>query len=98
MGGWLWIDDGDDDMAQVPKGLQAIARGKAQGNFRITPWSTAGSLHLSSPVAVQAFGDNVKGEPWTVNGVSGDEYAWIGYQGNAYYVARPKLTNVKLST
>ena len=95
-GGYLHI--GDDEAMKIPDGMQAIARARASGNFRVTPWSTAGSIPLVSSVTVQALGDGIQGERYTIDGISGDEYAVIGYRGNVYYVARPRLTNIRLST
>lgn len=96
MGGYLTI--GEEDSMKIPDGMQAIARARASGNFRVTPWTTAGSIPVSSAVTVQALGDGVQGEIYTINGIKGNEYAVIGYRGNLYYVARPKLTNIKLAT
>lgn len=97
-GGSVQIEE-DDDM-QIPAGLkhytQAIVG--AGNRVRLDPMSAVGSRVLEKTVFVQVYGDGVKGEPYDLGAVKGDEYTWIGAYGETGFVASPLVVDRQLTT
>jgi hypothetical protein len=86
-----------EDDVTIPPGLAPLAIGVVgKGNrLRRDPTSTDGSRVLEADYQVQVYGYAVLGAPYTLAGISGDRYAWVGQFGELWYVAEPLLTSVR---
>ena len=97
-GGSVTIEGEEPDDMKLPPRLQAIVRGTvaAGARLRISPWTIEGALIRGSDTTVQVFGKGVRGQAYTVGDASGDAYAWVGFDGLAYYVAEPLVGSLQL--
>lgn len=105
-GGSLTIEE---DNMRMPIG-QPIAQGTVgPGNrLRVDPFTTEGSRVIggeppdgigeAKAYLVNVFMLGVKGQPYTLGGKAGDEYAWVGVFGQTWYVAEPLVTDLKPSS
>jgi hypothetical protein len=87
----------EDDM-NIPAGKH-IAQGVVgtRNRLRRDPDTIEGSRVLDTTIFVQVYQLGVKGAPYTLGGVSGDDYAWVGAYGETWYVAQPLVTNIALT-
>lgn len=83
---------------KLPPGLQAVMRGTVAAGvrLRLSPWNIDGAIVTATEETIQVFGKDVAGQKYTLGGVTGNLYAWIGRGGYAYFVAKPLVTKLRL--
>lgn len=88
-----------EDDVKIPANLSHIAQAVVGvGNrLRLVPFSTEGSRILDAALFVQVYGLGVKGQPYTLGGVTSDLYAWVAAYGETWFVAEPLLTGYQLT-
>lgn len=89
----------DTDM-KIPNGEALVQAVLGQGNrLRVDPNTAEGSRVIGTDIGepkaywVQVYQRGVKGQPYTLGGKAGDQYAFVGVFGQAWFVAEPLLTN-----
>jgi hypothetical protein len=95
----------EEEDVKIPAGLVPLAQGVVgPGNrLRIDPDTVTGSRIIGgdAPIGigeakaywVQIYG-RVSGEPYTLGGVAGSEYLWVGVFGSTWFVAAPLVTQI----
>lgn len=99
---WPLLQEDDVDL---PTGLVPLAQGVVgPGNrLRVDPSTTDGSKVIGTDIGenksyfVYVFGRKA-GEPYTLGGIAGTEYLWVGVFEQTWYVARPLVTKVESSS
>lgn len=88
----------EGDRVKLPPNLQAVIRGtvKPGTRLRVSPWTVEHAIMFDVDTTVQVFGTGVRGQEYTLGGVKGSEYAWIGHGGFSYFVALPLVLSLRL--
>lgn len=96
LGAPLVLEDSD---VNIPGGKHVTQAVVGVGNrLRRDPMTATGSRVLDGAIFVQVYQVGVTGQPYTLGGVPGDTYAWIGAYGETWYVAEPLLTDIQLTS
>lgn len=89
----------EGDRVKLPPAIQAVIRGtvKPGTRLRVSPWTADHAVTFDVDTTIQVFGTEVRGQEYTLGGVPGNTYAWVGHAGFAYYVAEPLVLNLRLA-
>ena len=85
----------DDDM-KVPADVGYLATGTIGANNRLRAEhaSTEGSIVLDRAVVVYVFGVVRGGTPYNIGGRAGSDWYYVGFDGRAWYAAKPLVTGI----